>query len=244
MVGHLSNLNSVFNKTVGSCFVDTSILFAATYPFDPFNSECDKLFDTLAANQIKLFTNINVRAEFLENHRRALIAECLIDLLEDEGANFDGVLLEKLKSHRTSFRRKIKEEKSAKMDIGQIKMFRQLLSQLHNDPNGSGWDLFCRKYLLKKIEPIWDATTEIYQLNFISLRTEDKHPFLNSIPEWKDAERIVGKHGIASNDAMILNMFLCSKIPVLITADLELAEAATKESKGQKHIVVPTSLIK
>ena len=241
MIGVFSNLGDVFDGTLTECFIDTSILFAATYPSDAFNTECEAAFDVLAEKKVKVFTNVNIRAEFLENHRRVLIGECLVDLLDDEGANYDGILLEKLKSHRTSFKRKFEEEKSTKMELGQIRMFRQLLSPLYSDEYGNGWDLFCRKYLLNKIEPIWDAAEDIYQLNFISLRNDDKHPLLNSIPQWKGAERIVGSYGVASSDAMILNMFLCSKIPVLLTADKEMAECAVKASKGSKLIFMPDS---
>ena len=238
-ISHLGNLKD--NGSTG-CFIDTSILFAVTYPLDSFNEECEGAFDILAENEIRIFTNINIRAELLENHRRTLIAECLIDLLEDKDADFDGVLLEKLKSHRSSFRRKVQEEKSAKMDVGQIRMFRQLLSRLHQDSKGNGWDLFCRKFLHNKIESVWDTAADMFKINFISIRTEDNHPYLNSIPQWKQVEQIVGTYGVAASDAMILNMFLCSKIPSLLTADLEMAEVAEKESQGQKQIFVPDSL--
>lgn len=69
-----------------SCFVDTSILFSATYGSDVFNSESEAAFDILASAGYSLFTNINVRSEFLENHRRVLIPEILIDLLTQKGS--------------------------------------------------------------------------------------------------------------------------------------------------------------
>ncbi len=74
------------------CFVDTTILFAETYPLDTFHDETVVVFDLLSKAGISVVTNVNVRAEFLENHRRVLIAECLIDLLEDQGSELDGVL--------------------------------------------------------------------------------------------------------------------------------------------------------
>lgn len=68
-----------------------------------FNGESVQAFEQLAEFKIPVFTNVNVRAEFLENHRRVLIAECLIDFLEDMGLQLDGLLAEKLKGHRTSY---------------------------------------------------------------------------------------------------------------------------------------------
>ncbi len=57
------------------CFVDTSVLFSETYPLDRLNEESDRAFDVLVDLDVPVFTNINVRAEFLEAHRRVLIAE-------------------------------------------------------------------------------------------------------------------------------------------------------------------------
>ncbi len=56
------------------CFVDTTVLFAQTYPLDPFQDEVAPIFDLRSQVQASMFTNVNVRAEFLENHRRVLIA--------------------------------------------------------------------------------------------------------------------------------------------------------------------------
>lgn len=222
------------------CFVDTSVLFSESYPLDPFNEECDHTFDVLAKYDVAIFTNVNVRAEFLENHRRVLIAECLIDILEEKGQDFDGVLLEKLKAHRTMYRRKLNEEKSAKMDVNQIKIFRKLLSN-HRSQHGNGWELFCRDYLFGKLAPIWDQVEEELGLNSISLRSGDRNPLLDHHPEWDQAVRLMGLYGIGSSDAMIINMFLCSKISTLLTADFEMAECALKESKGKKSIFIPDS---
>ena len=115
-----------------------------------------------------VFTNVNVRAEYMEAHRRVLIAENLIDLLEDLESKLTGPLFEKLKSHHTAYRKKIKEERSAKMDVGQIKMFRELLSKL-DTPEGSGWEVFCKGYLHDKLMPIWEYVTDDLNVNFISL---------------------------------------------------------------------------
>lgn len=96
MSGHASirgfkELASYFSQEESlGCFVDTSVLFSQTYPLDAFNEESEQAFDALAEHGVSVFTNINVRAEFLENHRCVLIAECLIDILESWGHQIDG----------------------------------------------------------------------------------------------------------------------------------------------------------
>jgi hypothetical protein len=227
-------------ERVGCCFVDTTVLFSASYPFDLFNGESVRAFEHFSELKIPVFTNVNVRAEFLENHRRVLIAECLIDFLEDMGPQLDGPLAEKLKSHRTSYRRKLEEEKSAKMEISQIKMFRRLMSD-YGSQKRDGWEAFCRSYLMDKLGPLWSEAQKELDLNFISLQSEDDSPYLNERPKWERAVELMGCYGLASSDAMILNMFLCSTVPILLTADTEMAECADKESKGKKQIFIPDS---
>jgi predicted nucleic acid-binding protein len=84
MVQTFSALSDILkSEKVSGCFVDTSVLFSATYPLDQFNEECESIFENLAAHDVPIFTNVNVRAEFLENHRRVLIGEALIDFLNE-----------------------------------------------------------------------------------------------------------------------------------------------------------------
>jgi hypothetical protein len=240
----LSELPNYFkmNPETKGFFADTSILFSATYPLDSFHDEVDAAFNLTSKLNIIAFTNVNVRAEFLESHRRVLIAECLIELFETMGSDLEGVLFEKLKSHRTIFRKRVLEEKASKMDVNQIKVFRTLLSKYQSGAE-NGWTLFCRNYLSGKLTPVWTEAEEELGLNFISLRSDDRSPYLDSIPEWETVVDLMGRYGIGSADAMILNMFLCSKIPVLLTADLEMAECAVKEAAGVKNIFVPERLI-
>lgn len=238
-----SQLNSYFSdeKNRVGCFVDTSILFSQTYPLDFFNAVSEKAFESLANFNVPVFTNISVRAEFLENHRRVLIAECLIDVLDNWGSELDGYLQEKLKNHKTSYRKKIQEEKSAKLEVSQIRFFRQLFLKFQKNSQ-NGWVAFCQNFLEGKLAPVWKNAEDELGINFISTRAEDKSPFLKEFPEWDQAVKIMGQYGLGSNDSLILNMFLCSKIPVFLTADLELAEVAACEGKGTKQIFVPDSL--
>ena len=226
-------------KPIG-VFADTSILFSATFPADLFNAESEQLFDTLAAAVVPAFVSVNVRAEFLENHRRAYIADSLVDFLDDMEDDLDGVTLFKLQSHRKGHRKKADEERNTKLDVNQIKMFRSLLMAFPWK-KGNGWELLCRNYLKPQLTPEWDDAVQELALNFISTRAIDQSPFLNELPTWERAVELMGDYGISSADAMILNMFLCSKIPILLTADLEMADCAVKESKGTKQVFVPDS---
>lgn len=220
------------------CFIDTSILVAATYDLDLFHEDTASAIELIAKAQVPTFTNITVRAEYLEHQRRIIISEGLCDFLEDFQSDLDGRLLLKLQSHRASYRKKIESKQTAKMDVHQIKSFCDLLSSIHTE-KGNAWDIFCKNYFYKRITSIWSLVVQHFDLNFISIRSDDEHEFLNSIPTWENATAIMGRHGIGSSDAMILNLFLCSKIPVLITADMQMAKVASIENPN-KIIFVPT----
>jgi hypothetical protein len=95
-----------------------------------------------------------------------------------------------------------------------------------------------------KLAPIWSQAEAELGLNFISLRADDNSDYLHSHPDWDEAIRIMGRYGIGSSDAMIVNMFLCSKMPVLLTADTEMAECVLRDSNGAKRVFIPDSAIK
>ncbi len=60
----------------------------------------------------------------------------------------------------------------------------------------------------------------------------------------QDAISLMGRYGIASSDAMILNMFLSSKIPILITADKEMAQCIRAQNRNDKYVFIPDSILK
>lgn len=223
-------------------FADTTILFSATYPPDLFNAESEAAFDVLARSRLPVFVSVNVKAEFLENHRRACIADCLVDFLNDMHHDLDGPLLLRLQSHKKSHRQKADEGRNTRIDVNQIKVFRSLLKS-YSSAGSNGWQILCRKYLKRQLGSEWANAERELSLNFISTRDGDKSELMNELPNWERAIEIMSEHGLSSSDAMILNMFLCSKIPALLTADMELAEVASMEAKGRKKIFVPDSLL-
>ncbi len=80
------------------CIVDTSILFAATYDLDEFNSVAVDVFDYLGELEIPLLTNVNIRAEFIDLHRRVMIPEGLGSMFSESGKKLDPPLYTKLQS--------------------------------------------------------------------------------------------------------------------------------------------------
>lgn len=69
--------------------IDTNILVSATYEIDRFHEESVNFFEHVIDLGIPIFCNVNVRAEFLEIHRRILFSEAILDFEEE----FDKIIL-------------------------------------------------------------------------------------------------------------------------------------------------------
>lgn len=100
-ISKLESFLSAKENSCTGCLVDTSILFALSYPLDIFNEDAEMAFNVFAKQSMPIFTNVNVRTEFIELHRRVAIPEALIDLLKDAEVSLDLELIQQLKSLRT-----------------------------------------------------------------------------------------------------------------------------------------------
>lgn len=166
-----------------------------------------------------------------------------MDFHEDFADHIPGRLSEKLKSHTTSFRRKTDESKDAKLNPTQIKEFRELFETFQVG-EVNAWLFLCRYYLEPRLTPVWDDAVSFLGVSFLTSRANETTPYLNQKVQWEDAVKLMGKYGIASADAMILNMFLSSNIPLLLTSDVEMAKCVLNEVRNDKSVFLPDSLAK
>jgi hypothetical protein len=230
--------NSSFKN---GCIVDTSILFAASYTPDEFNQESEELFDFLAELEIPIYANVNIRSEFIDQHRRVMIPEGLSDLFSSFGRSLDSVLYTKLQSVSTSLSLARQNGKPYKFDDNQIKKWRLLLKNYRLE-NKEGWIKFCSDFLQGKIEAIWAKACEELAVNTLTLRKDDQPEWLEGNLNWENMASLVGKFGIGSFDEMIINLFLESKFSGLITADRDIAYVIENLKPDRKYVVVPDRL--
>ncbi len=236
-----SSLEEDKSKVKG-CFVDTSVLFAASYTPDYFNEECEKPFNELSKRNISVFTNVSVKHEFLERQRRVLVAESLVDFYEIYNNELSPAVEMKLKSHKTSHRKKSDEEKPTGLQKQQIDNYSKML-RAETISGRNAWDILCQDFFEPQLTPVWNEAGKQFRIVELKTRADDKSPIVLKNPDWDDAVKLMGKYCLGSTDAMIVNMFLCSSIPFLLTADFEMARAAKIEAKNTKSIFVPNSLL-
>lgn len=216
-MSQLGTLLEKYPEIKNGCLLDTNILISASLPIDPRNDAAEELIAELERLEIPVFSNVNIRSEFLEIQRRVLIPECLIEFYEND-YDLDSFVDQKLKSVQTSYRKSLDNKKIYKFSDDRIKEFRELLSA--TTINGkNGWLYFCETYLAPQILAVWDEVVELCGLNFIKIRDGEDHPLLTSKVSWSGVNDLIGNYGIGSSDAMIVNLLLSSRLKIVATSD-------------------------
>lgn len=105
------------------------------------------------------------------------------------------------------------------------------------------WQLFCQNYFSVRMSGIWEKAVDLFNLQFISLRHDDKSTQVASDLTWEQMETLVSQYGIGVSDAMILNLFLSSTFPAVFTADSDLVYVLEKLKPSGKIAIIPNSLL-
>ena len=209
------------------CIIDTNVLFAASYGQDIHNEWAEELFELLLDLRIPVFTNINIRSEFIDLNRRVLLPECLIDFYEENKGSLNLETQAKLKSLKTRMDKASREERTFKLSDSEIKTYRQLLSQRHTT-GVTNWDVLCESRFGPYLRPIWDNIVRDLNVQFLGTRAIESGLLFGSQPTWTDMISIVGRFGIGSTDAMIINLYLHSTLSLIVTTDKDVSETTVK----------------
>lgn len=221
------------------CVVDTNVVFAASFPLDTHNEWSEQVFEILHELDVPIFTNINVRSEFIDLNRRVLIPECLVDFYEDFSDLIDGVLESKLKSLKTRKKKANDENRTFKFSDTEIKEYKKMFEALPKLSGKSAWSYFCKEYLFGYIEGVWEKAENILKIKFLGAKEIEEATYFNGRPTWENMVKIVGHTGVGSADAMIINLFQESKFPLMITADKDVRDALLEFEPKEKFIVAP-----
>lgn len=221
---------------------DTNILVSATYEPDNFHDDALAVIDQISDNAIPIFCNITVRAEFLEIHRRILFSEEILDFeARVDKTKLPASLASMLTSYRNRYERKLKskpDEPPLRLTDSEIKNFKFEMLQVVA-PKGNLWSTLCENSVAKKIVNLWTEAEKVVGINFLSVRTNEDRNYLTRTPSWDEAIELMGKHGISSSDAMILNMYLCSIFEAIVSSDSDIGIAIKNENLPNKHCLLP-----
>lgn len=219
------------------CVIDTNALFAVATPPDRLNSWAIDVFSTLSKLRVPPYTNLNIRSEFLDLQRRVMIPEGLITFYDEREKDTMSLHLKtQLRSLKTQMEKAAKEERVFKLNDQAIKKYRAIFDAT----SANAWELFCRDFLKPHLGDIWDATITELNLQFLGTRAIESREYFERDPSWKDMTDIMGSFAVGSADAMIINFFLCSKFPLIVTGDEDVAYAVERMSSGNRFILTPS----
>jgi hypothetical protein len=221
------------------CIVDSNVLFAGSYPSDTYNDWADDVFKTLNCIGISAYTNLNVRSEFLDLHRRVLIPEGLVDFYDDLSETLEGKIYEKLKYLKRRAKDARDKGRPLKFNDSEVKEYMDILGHEPRSNGVSGWTVFCQSYFAPYVTDVWEDAVNDLKINFLGSREIESKEFFDKHPSWSNMIKILGDSGIGSADAMILNLFKESKLPLLITADKAVRNAMLNNSFDGKFVLCP-----
>jgi predicted nucleic acid-binding protein len=236
----LSSLNEDLKKGV---LADTNVLISATYDLDPANEQAVVFFDLLAEHEVPIFCNVNVKSEFLEIHRRIIFTEALLDFESQvDKSKLPSDLTRKLNSIRTQAEKRTKQGKlPLRLPEAEIKDFKMKMSEI-TDESRDLWTALCEDRVINKLSAVWNEAETELGLNFLSTRREDQSVYFEGSPTWEGAMALMESYGLSSSDAMIINMFMCSKFIAMVTSDLDVAHSIKKIGNKAKVVFLPDNL--
>lgn len=238
------NITENYPSARNGFLVDTNFLISLTYELSKFYDKSIELHELMAEYSCKLFCNVNVRNEFLEVQRRIVLTEALISM------NHDPLIKEvippyirgRIRSLNTRRENALKKDKHPTiLSDGELKSYAQDLSEIRAGENNL-WEILCEDYLKDKLHQLWNSLENLFNVNFLSVRQEDLDLHLKRAPNWKDAIDIIEKYGLASSDAMIINIFLCTNFSFLVTSDKEVASIVKSINEDNKFVIIPNGI--
>lgn len=226
--------------------VDTNILISATYDADAFFDQTNDLLNLIVENNIPLYYNVNVRAEFLEIQRRITFTEALLSFeTHTKLATLPIELSKKLSSIRSNQRKREETNNRRPLRLSEydIKDFKSLMIQ-ETTASGNLWREFCRQYVGNQLLSAWDSVVEDFGLNSLSLRADDHDAFISIPPSWESAVELMSSEGLSSSDAMIVNMFQSSNFEAILSSDADVGTAIERIKRNDKICILPDKVLK
>lgn len=130
------------------------------------------------------------------------------------------------------------DERVFKLNDQQIKKYRELLTSSDVNSKPDAWERFCDALLRPYISVAWDDIITDLNIQFVGTRGIESREHFDRDPNWNDMTDIIGRFGTGSTDARIINFFLCSKFPVIVTGDEDVAFTVERLSEGKKYVLV------
>lgn len=199
------------------CLADTGFLYALSYKDDRLFNHATDVFDLLADHKVGLYANVISRLEFVDLIFRKQITNGAISLLGTVNpTTTQKSLFNLLKNIRDTNKGEANVGNSYKINEGRLKNLRK---ELEAAAGQGSWKSFCETYSGVYLKNDWETLEQDLGLDFIEIMEGAQSELFASPLYWKDMVQVMGNLGVRGPDAMIMNLFLKSKLPLLITGD-------------------------
>lgn len=205
------------NNDCSGCLADTGFLYAASYTDDRVYHQALEAFALLEECDIPIYANVISRMEFVDLIFRKQLTLGALQVFKELKATAEHEdlfnFLKKIRDDNTSHKR---NRQSYKIGEKQLKKLRQKLEFTFGS---KGWKAFCSKYAGTMLKNEWQIMEEELGLHFIEVLEGQTSDIITEPLKWIDMVQTMGDLGIRGPDAMIINLFTSSNLPLLITAD-------------------------
>jgi len=127
--------------------------------------------------------------------------------------------------------------------LGAIQMFngitpttarlKDLKEELQAAAGRNAWTKFCALYSGEKLFNEWEILEDDFGLYFVETLEGQTSEIIDQPLNWGDMVKLMGKKGIRGPDAMIVNLFLKSRLSLLMTTDNDLVESLEDDAFSQ-----------
>ena len=250
-----SDIVSISKSRISSdkyfCLFDTNFIIGAFHKDHKFRQTCKDFFNDTSKLDYRFFVTHTARTEFLDIQRKYCLTLPLWYLNLEIGKWAAKHGKSKLTNEMREELKKCFDQYKKNTDVfkflsdNDFKCLKQVFPPM-NESGKVGWSSFCDEFLTADITKAWDDAVSELGINYLELRhieNELGSPscILNKKLIWEDMVSLMGRTGVGSSDAMICNVFLCSKLPVFATIDFDIAYSLAFE-KTDQFVAIPDSL--
>ncbi len=225
-----------------SCILDTQLLVASMYGPHSFNEDAEKIVGVLDKFNVKVYSTVTTRSEYVEVQRRILTTEYLMGLLaEDSKWRITEAVKIELRKRKSWIDSQAKSEGMPVLNDNKIKEIKDIFS-FKGHSGKIGWIEFCKELLSGKFEASWEELKDALEIEYIKFRSEALHPMMNKEVKWDGMCKIAENTSLGISDSMLMNLYLNSKISFLASADSDYGYAISADMSTDKVVFVPDNL--
>ena len=214
------------NTPVCGAIIDTNVLVALTYEINKEHEEMLDLIELLTDEELRLYATVTTKSEFFDYHRRLLMTEGLLDLVDiSSSCHISERARAIINSKKAVLRRRQKLDKEAIFLDRELKEMKRSFSAGPHS-GATGWLTLCREFLSGKLNKI---DSELMTLGIRYLSPNEPNDIFTGKPDWQGAITITETTCMSFSDSMILNVLQYTRGLIAISLDFDLGYATLSQ---------------